>query len=334
MGFLQDLFGGADHAGFFGGGYHEVNNDAYNLPGFEQMGQNYTDLANQQMGRHAVQHTNMVNTQANPWAGVAGGQRPVTTTSYEQTGPDWRADQGQLAQSMFGTLAGNTPSVAQEQLRQSTAQNIANTYAMAQARGGPNASRLAALGAGNMNQQAAGQAAMLRAQEIQNAQAGLSGLLGNARGQDTQGALGFLGQNLQAAGMQQAGAMGRDQAQQAALGNAQQNALGGKILSGVAGAVAGAVGGPGAGAGAAAGMSGKYKGGEVGPRCAACGGEVPGYAHGGDSAKNDTVQAMLSPGEIVLPRSVTLDEDAPELARAFVEAIKQKRAKTSRRLAA
>jgi len=49
---------------------------------------------------------------------------------------------------------------------------------------------------------------------------------------------------------------------------------------------------------------------------------VPGKAKvSGDSLKNDKVPALLSPKEIVLPRSVTLDPNAPDKAKAFVEAI-------------
>jgi hypothetical protein len=53
---------------------------------------------------------------------------------------------------------------------------------------------------------------------------------------------------------------------------------------------------------------------------------VPGSAKvSGNSLKNDTVPAMLSPKEIVLPRSVTLSPDAPNKAKAFVEALLQQR---------
>lgn len=44
----------------------------------------------------------------------------------------------------------------------------------------------------------------------------------------------------------------------------------------------------------------------------------------GDSLKNDTVPAILSPKEIVLPRSVTMSEDAPRKAAEFVAAIMAK----------
>lgn len=64
-----------------------------------------------------------------------------------------------------------------------------------------------------------------------------------------------------------------------------------------------------------------------GPISFLMGGGVPGHAQTmGDAARNDTVPAMLSPGEVVLPRSVTQDPDAPELAKAFVEAIRKKKA--------
>lgn len=49
---------------------------------------------------------------------------------------------------------------------------------------------------------------------------------------------------------------------------------------------------------------------------------MPGAPVPGDHPANDTVPAMLSPGEIVLPRSVAMDPDAPDEAAAFVEAIK------------
>jgi len=54
------------------------------------------------------------------------------------------------------------------------------------------------------------------------------------------------------------------------------------------------------------------------------GGSVQGKASVfGDSEANDTVPAWLSPGEIVLPRSVTQSGNAPEAAAAFVQAIQR-----------
>jgi hypothetical protein len=55
------------------------------------------------------------------------------------------------------------------------------------------------------------------------------------------------------------------------------------------------------------------------------GGHVPGQASvSGDSLKNDTVPAVLSPKEIVLPRTVTMHPDAANKARDFVAAIMAK----------
>jgi hypothetical protein len=71
-------------------------------------------------------------------------------------------------------------------------------------------------------------------------------------------------------------------------------------------------------------VAGMAKGGQA-PFTAAKGKKVPGEAKvKGDSLKNDTVPAMLSPGEIVLPRHVTQAPDAPQRAAAFVQAIQAK----------
>jgi len=52
---------------------------------------------------------------------------------------------------------------------------------------------------------------------------------------------------------------------------------------------------------------------------------VPGKASvKGDSLKNDKVKALLSPGEIVIPRSIAQSEDAPRRAAMFVAAVKAK----------
>jgi hypothetical protein len=56
------------------------------------------------------------------------------------------------------------------------------------------------------------------------------------------------------------------------------------------------------------------------------GGPVPGRAQVfGDDEVNDTVPAKLSPGEIVIPRSITLGPDAPEKAAEFVRAVMQRK---------
>lgn len=58
------------------------------------------------------------------------------------------------------------------------------------------------------------------------------------------------------------------------------------------------------------------------------GGNVPGKASvSGNSLQNDKVPAMLSPGEIVIPRSITQGANAPDKAAAFVAACLAKRGK-------
>lgn len=71
------------------------------------------------------------------------------------------------------------------------------------------------------------------------------------------------------------------------------------------------------------------KGGEVHDHalCMLAGGGVPGESNvDGDSAQNDTVPAMLSPHEIVLPKSVAQAPDAPQQAAQFVGQIKGQQA--------
>ena len=58
------------------------------------------------------------------------------------------------------------------------------------------------------------------------------------------------------------------------------------------------------------------------------GGDVPGKAEvKGDNKKNDTVPAMLSPGEVVIPRSVMESDDPVNGAAQFVKALQEKHGK-------
>jgi hypothetical protein len=98
---------------------------------------------------------------------------------------------------------------------------------------------------------------------------------------------------------------------------------------------AGLIGGLMGGAGAAMGAPGKAHGGMIhsGPRSQMAsamnmqsGGHVPGQAQvAGDSPKNDTVPAVLSPGEIVIPRTVV--KQGPDAAARFVAAVLAKHGK-------
>ena len=64
----------------------------------------------------------------------------------------------------------------------------------------------------------------------------------------------------------------------------------------------------------------------TGPMLAAKGSVVPGKAKvKGDSLKNDTVPAMLSPGEVVIPKHVMESNDPVNNSARFVQAIMAKK---------
>lgn len=215
------------------------------------------------------------------------------------------AGQG-LISSLQAQMGGGGASVAQELLRRQTDSNNAGFASAIASQRGMNpglAQKLILDQQAHAQQQSAGQGATLRAQEMLGTQGLLAGAIQGQQANQT-GLLGTLaganqGQNV--LGMQQA------------MGNQQANLDTQRINAGVAGqnaqTNAGLVGGLMGGAGAAIGMTG--------------GGQVPGQAPvTGDSEKNDTVPAMLSPGEVVLPRSVA---DDPDKAAAFVRAIRRQK---------
>ncbi len=157
----------------------------------------------------AMNATATTATPAQMAAAQMQGAQMDTTQSDQQ-----RAAQGALAGNLLNTANGQGPSVAQEQLRQATAQNVNQQMAAAQSAHG--AARLASLRGATWNnaatqQTANSQAAGLRAQEIATAQGQLGNVLGTARGQDvtTAGLNAQLGQqtNMANAGYTQAANM-------------------------------------------------------------------------------------------------------------------------------
>lgn len=281
------VFGGRNSRGFLGSGYFEADPLNFLMP---------------QVGR--------MNQRLDTAAGQAQQGMDPQLVAQEQA----RQQQMALAQSLQGTLAGTTPSVANEQLKQATDTNIANAYAMAQAgRNNPAAARMVANQAGALSQQGAGQGAMLRAQEIANAQGQLGGVLGGMRGQDLgayqtlqQGMLGALGQQAGLNTAQLQAQIQHEQLNQQAFAN-QPTGLAAiaQPLAGIAGAITPFI---------------PHAQGGLIPGMPAVGGRV-------DTPANDSVPVMASPGEVVLPRSVTMADDAPERARAFVEAIRRQKLK-------
>lgn len=226
---------------------------------------------------------------------------------------------------------GQGPNPAQAQLAQATGDASQRQAAlMAGQRGtGGNAGMMArqiGMQGANQQQQMVGQAATLQAQQqlaaqqqLGQQQAQLAGQNAGATGMYNQAAQGAYGQTL-------AGIQGQNQ-NQVNLAGANAGLQGQR-----AGQQAGLIGGL-LGAGGA--MMGMAHGGNVpvynhgGPISKAgmhfhnmkSGGNVPGKsAHAGDTVKNDTQPAMLSPGEIVIPRSIAAGKDAPKKAAEFVRA--------------
>lgn len=208
-------------------------------------------------------------------------------------------NQNNLAGQLQAQAQGVGPNPAQLMLNHSTDQNIKQNAGFLASQKGIDpalAQRLGAQNQANMSQQMAGQGALMGAQQQVTAQGQLAGLYGQQGNQ----ALG-MNQNLQNAQAQQNNAivgntsnMNNANAGAAAANAAQQGAIAGGFLSGA---------------------------GAVGAAALAHGGPVPGKAKvSGDSPKNDTEPAMLSPGEIVIPRSVAND---PEKAKEFIEHIKK-----------
>lgn len=212
-------------------------------------------------------------------------------------------------------------------------------------------------------QQAAAQAAQLQAQQSLGA-LGAAGALAQQQAAQQMGATGALTQAQMAQQqmtqeeLQRRNAIAGELAQ--TMMPIQQKAIGG-LFSGLASALTPKAPIPGpAGAAGAAGAPGMADGGEVpktAPKMSAvgrymsglgaemaappapmlaqggsvgsalkAGGSVPGQAKvSGDSEKNDTVHALLSPGEVVIPRSVMQSSDPARSAAAFVQAVLAKK---------
>jgi hypothetical protein len=274
--------------------------------------------------------------------------------------------QDSLIAALNGQLAGNGPSVAQQQLNQALTQNQASTASAIGSTRGMNpaaAARLILQTQAGQAQDAAGQGALLRAQEVGGIQNALAGVLANKRAQDIGQAantaqIGLEGLNSQTQRMNTLGSLQNTQ-----NANVVQNRLGaGQINANIAQQNAntrsGVIGGIMSGAAEAMGMmsggGGMAYGGEVAKVPGALedpgseastaaggnveqgikdfrkiirsmfggmndGGVVPGTPTvPGDSFANDKVPAMLSPGEIVIPRTMA----TPDKAKEFVAAVK------------
>ena len=264
---------------------------------------------------------NQLSGNANPYRATAPGGTAYTD---QMTAAGAQAQQGNQSQNdlikmLTQQANGQGPSAAQGMLQQQTQANNANAASAVASQRGMNPAAAAKLildQQAGQQQQAAGQGATMRAHEMLSARGQLGSAINTQRGQN----LSAFGQ---AGGLENQAQLG-SQGINAGITGANSSAVG-KLLGGglsALGAVAGMPPGGGGGGGnaipdASAGSYGQNY---------AIGGPIPGAAPvAGDSPRNDTVHAMLSPGEIVLPRSVAQAEDAPGKARAFVEAVRRKK---------
>jgi hypothetical protein len=205
--------------------------------------------------------------------------------------------QNQLAETLRGQVAGQGPSLAQLQLQNATDRNTQQAAGMIASQRGLNpalAARQILTQQADINQQAANQSAQQRMQEQFGAEAQLGGLLGQQRQQavaqtagqnqllDSLGSMQQAQNNL--AVQQNLGVQGINAG--VASGNQQgQNSITGGIINAIGGAGAKAAG-------------------------KADGGEIEGQpVVEGDDERNDTVPALLSPGEVVIPRSLVDEEN-------------------------
>lgn len=242
---------------------------------------------------------------------------PQIQTQQQRQG-DVYSQQQSLAQTLLNQSQGQGPNPAQAQLAQQTGVNAQQQAALMASQRGASANpallaRQAAMQGANVQQQGVGQAATLQAQQQLAAQQALQqqqqSLAGNA---------------LQAENIQQTGQAQQNQAINAGVTGANQiNASSDQFNAGQQGQILGGlISGGGAALGAAGGK--KAHGGEILPMLD--GGDVPGTAKvGGDNEKNDTQPALLSPGEIVLPRSVTQAPDMEKKAIEFLKHLKTKK---------
>jgi len=257
--------------------------------------------------------------------GITGGLMDAggITNTYQASGPQIQPEllaqikqaygaqdpiqqqQNALAQALLAQSQGQGVNPAQLMMKQATERaNMQRAGMLGSARGvNPAlAARMAGQGAMANQQAAAQQAGILGAQQQVQAQQALGGLYGQMGQQNLnqqqilQNA--FAGQQGQAMQGQQINAG-------VAAGNTQaRTQLAGGLLQ------------------AAGGIGAKMFG-------AAHGAIVPGVAAvDGDHSANDTVPAMLSPGEIVIPRSKAKD---PDLAKEFIDHLMAKEGKKKKK---
>ncbi len=180
------IFGNAHDPGILGTGmfqpesYGTGREAFYGHQGLDNLGQSFKDKVNELAGRQAFLAD---NTSLDP-ASLAAAARINTQMSGQV-----RGQQMGLAQMLTAAAQGNGPSVAQNQLRQATDRNLSQALALAATN--PTSRSLGGLGLrqlrqqqSGLNQQAASDAAILRAQEQMAARDALAGVLSGLRASD------------------------------------------------------------------------------------------------------------------------------------------------------
>lgn len=258
-------------------------------------------------------------------------------------------NQNQVYNQLQGVASGAV-NPAQNQLNQNTATNVANQAALMAGQRGASANvgllaRQAAQQGAAVQQQAVGQAATNQSTNQLNA----IGAAGNLANNQVTNQIGATGANTSAQQTEQ-GQLLNANAQQNANNTAMQSnvnstnaGLAGKTMEGQQGVVGGVLNAAGpalaalAGGGMVPGPQSAFGkslvgqtfafGGNVG--CAMkTGGAVPGKPKVGgavDSYANDTVDAKLSPGEVVIPRHVMMGKNPVADSAKFVAAILAKK---------
>lgn len=259
---------------------------------------------------------------------ILGSATKTGQTQFKaQLDPEVLKQQKALAEALGAQAAGAGPSLAQEQLKRATSQNIAQAAALAASQKGisPALAARQALQAGTMAQQeSAGQAGLLKAQQQLASQQAYANLLAQQQSQA-----------LSKQSMEQAAeeANARAQAQQTA---GLMGALGtlGSAYIGMQGKTPTPTSTTGPTPSQQISTLPQLTMPQMGssavqtppPIALSEGGQVDGVSvDEGDSPLNDNVPAMLSPGEIVIPKSIVESDNPGEMARKFVEkTLKQK----------
>lgn len=266
---------------------------------------------------------------------------------------DSQAAQHQLTQQLLAESQGQGPNLANAQLQQATAQNVANQAALAAGQRGASQnvgllSRQVGQQGANLQQQAAAQSSInalsqqLQAQGLLGQTAAQQGANANQQLGLQQGAL--TSQNSQILG---ATANANQANAQTAAANAQGNSgLVGGVLGGVSSVLAKKAEGGEIEAPKANSLKNKLPSAKLpehlqriakiryphlmadGGELQSSGGDVEAPApsqkaeKSGDSYSNDKIPVVLSEKEIVLPRSIAMSPNAPQMAYDFVSRIK------------